>query len=557
MGYGNGKIPGLIVLALAALLPASVFGDDDIAVLSEGVRGAGLKMPVYDTDRLEFILTSEEVEKKGDLIDATKPIIELIRPDADLDKVTYMEQLEGYPLNSKQEAVVTFWTDRSFSDAIISAETAEIDQPSQTAAGAGKVFVRSPILDLNGIGFVADYQQRTVPVRHAVDMVIRYSVRDGADLATQAARAAAEGRPRLDTLLVTADSMLVDMLHNEITLEGHVKMLEARINFLVCDRMVISLADKEPPSEASAGVEKSASASEASAEPDDLEQAGSLSELGENVGANKRLTRIVCTGNVELSEPRADIFTGKMTVLFREKPNAGGAAETDSPTGNTEIDQIFCDDGVKIVTRQLETEEEKSAEPVKTADAAGDEAGTEKPAALTALNNPLEALASSGEMKKGMLTADRGQINLPANVAEFHGNVFVTDFASTELHGDDLYLYGRDLDPSEVLPTLPPDERLPTRIALSEDKEVVRIVLENNVTIDNVDVKNGHQTAGGSLAVYEVADRTVTLTDSVTGRAYIDDHTKKKYTTGSKLIYDLETGEAHGLKVRMQGYTSR
>ncbi len=856
MGFPHGKISGLMLAAAMLFGIAATAADTEMAAeLGDGLKGGGMRLPVYDRDQLEFILSTAEFEKQGNLVQATIPVIDLIRPDADIDSIVYMKDLIAYPLLSNLNQVVDFWRGRPFSDALISAEAAEIDIPTQSAAGAGKVFVRSPLLDLDGVGFVADYQNRTVLVRSQVEMTIRFEAQDGPDLIAKAEAAKAGGAP-VAMLRVNADSLLIDLVKNEIVLTGRVKLREARINHLICDKMVIYLTDRttgkvpdgtETAEDAGASraeqlearmgglggvsrivgtgnveIDRAVPAEEAGETPqritagrmeyevpearfvfteatptivrgadsiqgqkivlqqedmraqvyddcrlearlprsgaegqperptvitskymdmdypknigkitgdvrvDDIQmdlscddmtilladanavgapsgsgrktdnaigQMAQAAQLPDNAGkevteiicvgnvnvlrkggdpakpekaeagqavyqcregkivlsngkvrmirgkdsisgremvillndqrliidkdsrieldnwrenpasertviasdssdlnyggneltfagsveiddpeiklssddmkiylmddpkatpaqaqpaakaatpfdpasgfqeSNKMLSRIVCEGNVQLSEARAVMDTGKLTLTFREKSGGG----TGDMGGGSEIDQIFCDDGVKIVAKEQPSKDE--AAPAKPA---GEPA---QPAATEFLTNALAGAVAGGGT--GTLTAQRGQLNVPANVGEFHGDVVVTDTKGARMECRDLYLYARDVAPGEMIEAVAAveeDPEFPQRIPLTAGKELVRIVAENDVRLDSVDPKNGRQVAGGDKAVYEVETRNVVLTGTQ-AKAYIIRYQEKQKVLGGMIDYDLNSGD--------------
>ena len=146
------RITGLILTG--AGLTCSLHANDPM--IGNDVSGEGMKMPVYGEDTLDYILTSKEVIKTGEIINATDPVIEFIHPEADIDDITFMEELIPYPLRTAEADVVAFWNSRLFSSAILSSPESTIDQTSSIATSEGPVYFRSPGADLNGIGYVAD-----------------------------------------------------------------------------------------------------------------------------------------------------------------------------------------------------------------------------------------------------------------------------------------------------------------------------------------------------------------------------------------------------------------
>ena len=556
------------ILCLTALLLTGSFHlrgahDTDAGDIS----GDGMKMPVYEKEKLEFIISSSQVEKRGDIITATEPVIELIRPDADIDAITFMEEMTAYPLREKEKIVVDFWNGRRFSSALLSSIDGQIDQDSRIAAGEGPVFLRSPLADLNGVGYVADYQKHTVLIRNQVEMVGRMALKTVEDIAA-AAEAARENpeESHLDTMFAWSDQLYIDLKNNQATLTGNVKLHETRIEELRCDSMVINFEPREkvsPPREApampdevtvpedtvspdaeSAGETEAAPAetpaetaeaapaetpaetadAPAAAAPDAKETFDSSDPLN---SGSRRLANIICEGNVYLKDSKGDLYCGRLTLLFKENEK-----------GENAVDRIICERGVRIVGR-------------KTSD--GAEGASSGKSESEADGNPL-AMLSSG-VSSGTITSDYGELNFPANTGSFLGGVELVDDGGSTLNCDELYLYAKDISPEDgPVPEYRKDDEFPSRIGLTENKELLRIVAVDHVKLDTTDPRHGRQIAAGSRAVYEVSSREIELVDEVNGMAsLIRINDGRKYMS-RKLFINLATGDARGKNFRAVPY---
>ena len=151
----------------------------------EELRGlvlAHAKLPVYNKQTLQIMVFCNEVERQGRMMVGTDAVLDLIRRDADVDSIRDGWGLRPYPLDAKLPEVLKFWSDRLYSDGVIITARADVDQETRMAYGDEPVFFRSPLLDLNGIGFEADFDKRTVLVKEDVNIVLRMQSSDPREL---------------------------------------------------------------------------------------------------------------------------------------------------------------------------------------------------------------------------------------------------------------------------------------------------------------------------------------------------------------------------------------
>ncbi len=224
---------GLLFCGLAACGATNSLSD------LRGLKTRETRIPVYSNDRLQLLLYCEECGQSGRGLAATAPVLDIIRKDADIDSITTGKDTKIYPLGADFPAVLNFWSKRLFSDGVAVTTKADIDQENQQAASGEKVYFRSPLLDLDGIGFDGDYRKRTIFVRKDVRIILRTGASDPLKFV---------GRPRLpekyEFIRGSADTLLIDMDKRAITLQGHVRLREER-GSLDCDRLMIYLPDKK------------------------------------------------------------------------------------------------------------------------------------------------------------------------------------------------------------------------------------------------------------------------------------------------------------------------
>ena len=231
------RFPGKVwtlLLGISLVMPLAASGANALSEL-RGLRTRESRIPVYNKDRLQLLLYSEECFQKGRLLETTSPVLDIIRPDADIDTIDTGKNTKIYPLGSSFTDVLKFWSGHRFSDGVVVTGKADIDQESKIAAGGGQVFFRSPLLDLNGIGFDADYGKKTIFVRKDVQIVLRTAASDPL-------KSIKTGKvpEKYEFLKGTSDTLLIDMAKRVITLTGNVRVQEDR-GVIHCDRMMIVL----------------------------------------------------------------------------------------------------------------------------------------------------------------------------------------------------------------------------------------------------------------------------------------------------------------------------
>ena len=231
------RFPGKVwtlLLGVSLVMPLAASGANALSEL-RGLRTRESRIPVYNKDRLQLLLYSEECFQKGRLLETTSPVLDIIRSDADVDAVDTGKNTKIYPLGSSFADVLKFWSGHRFSDGVVVSGKADIDQENKIAAGGGQVYFRSPMLDLNGIGFDADYGKKTIFVRKDVQIVLRTAASDPL-------KSIKTGKvpEKYEFLRGTADTLLIDMVRRVITLTGNVRVQEDR-GEVNCDRMMIIL----------------------------------------------------------------------------------------------------------------------------------------------------------------------------------------------------------------------------------------------------------------------------------------------------------------------------
>ena len=193
------------------------------------------RMPFYKNNRLEFYVVSRKVSFQGSLVLAERPVIDVVRKGSSVEDVARQSQNEFqcYPLNSPLPEVLKFWALRTYSEGVLTSENATIDQLNQLASGKDKVHVRSPLLDLDGVGFSADFTTKLVTVNSKVEVVLRNeggSLGDGLDMIggmekkKKDAPKPDEAKEEISVIRVFGDHLTIDLKKSLIVLNGHVRV---------------------------------------------------------------------------------------------------------------------------------------------------------------------------------------------------------------------------------------------------------------------------------------------------------------------------------------------
>ncbi|MDD5597687.1 MAG: LPS export ABC transporter periplasmic protein LptC, partial [Victivallaceae bacterium] len=161
----------ILFLFALLLLNGAVFRADELGAL----KIYKARLPIYHKRRLQLMIFCAVMTRKADKIFAEEAVIDILKKNIDINKIKYLEDTKPYALGTIPADVAEFWKDKTFSHGFIYSSKAVIQQESKVASGDQKVFFRSPQLDLNGIGFTANFNTRTIKVLEDVDILIRAS----------------------------------------------------------------------------------------------------------------------------------------------------------------------------------------------------------------------------------------------------------------------------------------------------------------------------------------------------------------------------------------------
>ena len=225
-----------VVFTLVSSTSLSASGSlDDL----RGLVLKSAKIPIYQKKRLQMMIFADTATRQGKAVLGNKVVIELLKKKVDVDAIKDSWDLKPYRLRAPLYQVLSFWKDRiSYSDGVITSHKANIIQENRTARGDAPVFFRSPILDINGIGFDADFKRRTIQINSDVRMTVRL----GNSNPTRLIKNGKIGKipAKYELARAAADSMIIDSASKQVILIGNVSVTDDSSK-ITCDRLTVYL----------------------------------------------------------------------------------------------------------------------------------------------------------------------------------------------------------------------------------------------------------------------------------------------------------------------------
>ena len=340
-----------------------------------GLQLENAKIPVLHQGKLQMVIFSSRNERRGEVMLGTDTVLAVVRKGADPDMIRDDWNLRCYPLEAPLPEVLEFWKPRIvYSEGIMTTPAAEINSMQRRADGSRDVHFRSPMLDLDGVGFEADFDRRTILVNSQVRIVIRQNSADPTELLKTPGKLP----PKYEYITARGDSLMIDTRNNKAVLLGNVRVDEAQ-GFLTCDRLTIFW---------NSGANKNA-------------DKGKRMELTDIHGSG--VERVFADGNV--------------VITNRDKPDERIFAEhlvCEVPTGRVKLwgeakyPRLVSGNGEKASGRVIFFERNS-----KRGWIVGD----------CRIESPAGSDAGDGKKQLRILTADKGYLDGGGDTAEFTGNV--------------------------------------------------------------------------------------------------------------------------------------
>ena len=225
------KITLFLLLLLACQLSAQKSAD------MNGVTVNNVKVPFYNKGTLQAMIFADKAEYRAQLLYGYDVVINMLQKKVNPDWIQNDWKLSLYPLNASLKEVAQFWRNRiSYCDAVLSSPEGTLHQLERTASGSKKIQLRSPMLDLNGVGFSANFKRHEIKVDSNVNFIMRTAKSDprtfGSKIPTE-----------YECIRGKSDMLHLDNLQHQIILLGRVSINDGKMR-LTCDRLTVLMGEK-------------------------------------------------------------------------------------------------------------------------------------------------------------------------------------------------------------------------------------------------------------------------------------------------------------------------
>ena len=231
---------GIFAFLLAVLLLSAGprLRADQLSELN-GVVVNNVKIPFHNKRVLQTMIFAKQAEYRAKLLYGKEVILDMLQKNVDPDQIANDWELKLYPLRVPLADVAKFWGPRlSYCDAVIYTPGGALDQPERSAAGDKEVKMRSPMLDLDGVGFAADFKSRQIKVNSNVRLLMRMPSADPLKFGSRLPE-------KYEFLEGESEMLHLDTARNRVMLLGNVKIFDDRF-ILTCDRLTVLLgSDKK------------------------------------------------------------------------------------------------------------------------------------------------------------------------------------------------------------------------------------------------------------------------------------------------------------------------
>lgn len=428
------------------------------------------KMPVYNNGKLTIMAYSKTATRRGIDIVLHDAILDIIKPGVDVDQLKYVDGAKPYPLNASLGMVLKFWLKIIHSDGLIFSHDATINRQTKNARSQEKIFFRSPIMDIDGVGFRADFKKRTMNILSNVIIKIRQTGDSGKLMP------GSKPKGRTSTSTITSDEMFLDFTNNIITVSGNVKVDEENIT-INCEKITVQMAQSNKVKSKNSVTKQGM---------------GNLSRSG----SGHRISRIICEDNVVITRKQslAEIKANGQQQAFSDRADYDFAQSKIVMTGKRPSIKRGTDkiEG-NIITIWRDKERLQAKGDCQLSFIAPDNKKIKKPT---------------------IATSDFMDMNYAKNLAQLTGNVKVVDSRmKIDCHKMNIYLEDRAKQKSlktKKITTMSTDK------ALSSSKAINRIVCLGDVTILRLDDdhKAGTQKATSGKAIYHLKEGKIILSEN-------------------------------------------
>lgn len=401
-----------------------------------GLELKHVKVPFYKERKIQLLVFADSAKRQDQLMVAGNTFLDMLLEDANVDKIPDGWSIrpviggkaipqgfkELYPLGASFDQILGFWSNRyNISEAVIFTTKSFISQEDEMVYGEDPVFFRSPLFDLDGLGFSVRFKDQIININEDVHIILRSSDMDPRKIAAGAPKPAQQR-----IVIASAREMQIYQKENKIVLNGNVEVIDGR-NRIRCQRLRLFLNSSGKKAAAKKSAPQSSKAQDEKAVLDGI-------------------SRVLADGDVLLYQFPEDPFTKcpapKSSKDYGIVTGAFACFATDfqkSTAEHLEYDVkreiIILTGTTRHPTLQRGTEVTLSGRRIEL---------LRHEDKIFVLND-CRIIASAWDKEnrrpfKRYITSDRANFNGQTNIANFHGNVLANDQDNT-LRTDSLRLH--------------------------------------------------------------------------------------------------------------------
>ncbi|MBE6358998.1 MAG: hypothetical protein E7057_07125 [Lentisphaerae bacterium] len=245
-------------------------------------------------------------------------------------------------------------------------------------------------------------------------------------------------------------------------------------------------------------------------------------------GKDKTVTQIVAKSRVRMISKGDTLNTDMLTLFFRDLPPGMKPSPGMIQSGGVQLIKILCDGNVRAVSANKEDDKQPPR----------------------------------------VLRAAHAMSDLLKDYSEFHGDVSMVD-GNTQINSRDMYIFTgaspineivveEKAEPEKKVDNFDADSldadpfamdmgenSVPTRIAISDTRDLKRVVCQRQVVLIRKDKNGKKQRAGGDRAVYTVNTREVVLTAEPPNRPWMRSDGRKQFC--DIIRSDMATEDLRGI----------
>lgn len=526
-------------------------------------------LPLYHGEELQALLFGKEIRRGGRIMLVSSPCIDIIKKNVDLEKIR-TGGATIYPLNAPIRDILKFWQERIiFSDGVVTALHSNVDQSIRQAFDDREIHFRSPAIDIDGVGYHANYKERYCQVKSNVKITIRNGASDIRNIINN------DKIPeKLNLVHAVANQLFIHLKKGEIILSGNVFIRDPK-GTIKCDHMVILLDRSKKDGKGGSLHGNSVKeincygniqidVDEKARESDDKDGA-TINFFGFNkekeVFFNEFESSVFCSAppastekstvvagtRIKSKEMRWDFQNN--ILQFNENVRIRDH-RLNLDCGTLKINMIKKNAKVKNTIRKIEAHTKVlliDQDYQLTADRMllffpADKPLSDGPDEVYAFGNVIithTKYDTNGKVvSKSTISADKGSLFKLKNKALFLGNVKVRD-DNFALDSDQLHIFAEKYPPNTVFPPNVKGEA-PKRIKLNDELELKHITAYKNVKIFRK-INDAEERAFGERADYFVKERKITLVGTAEKPPMLYKGENLLATEpGSKILVDLE-----------------